>query len=737
MSGLASPEPPRVLDAVVVLGLTAVVLSVLDQSYSSRAYLVAGLVPAAVVLALGLLVRSQGKGAAVYLLCVSLAYVPLGAAVALRSYEYLGLPTPDAMLRVLTATFTAPGELLTTIPPVDATGQVMVLPYAIGFGCASVAGWLAIATDRPLAPVVPLLVGLVTTILLGTQNPDVLLLRGAVFAGVSVWWMSVRGGRRRDVDQAHRGRVVRGVAGAVLIATVAAVATLAVPDDASPGQRVVLRGHVGNGQDVTALDNPLAGFRRFTRQPPESPDNLYAARLLRVRGMPAGRRLRFVTLDVYDRTGWRADNRSVDGATDDLFQGIGTEVSASSAGLRVAVQVEVRRAYNSAWLPLIGQLTGISFDYLDGRAQRESVRYNPATSTAMVVGGLAAGDDYAFTAVLPKTRLAPGMRAYGTGEPLVVEGAFLDQYLEAWRSSELTPMQKVFSMAGYLRRNGRYSDGAEDWERRFAPGQTPERLGKDFIGAPVMVGNDEQYAAFVALAANRLGVPARVVVGAQPGPRGHVLGRDVSAWVEVRVRDGSWRTLPTAEFMSHEPPRRQEPPRPPPSRYVRDADGDESSDGRTQGEDAQQPGDRDGSPHDVPAEDSSRWLLVVLPGVVVWCIPLSKWVRRRRRRTAARWSARLVGGWRELLDTARDQGRRVPDGLARSEQARRMGRGAALATAADTSIFGPGPAADELVADYWSQIEAERRAMLRDGGALRRLRAFWNPASLLPRLRRG
>ena len=54
-----------------------------------------------------------------------------------------------------------------------------------------------------------------------------------------------------------------------------------------------------------------------------------------------------------------------------------------------------------------------------------------------------------------------------------------------------------------------------------------------------------------------------------------MFGRDVSAWVEVRVRDGSWRTLPTAEFMSHEPPRRQEPPRQPPSRYVRDADEDD------------------------------------------------------------------------------------------------------------------------------------------------------------------
>ena len=58
----------------------------------------------------------------------------------------------------------------------------------------------------------------------------------------------------------------------------------------------------------------------------------------------------------------------------------------------------------------------------------------------------------------------------------------------------------------------------------------------------------------MALAATRLGVPARVVVGAVVPEGGVVQGRDVEAWVELRVDDGTWRTLPTERFTSATPP---------------------------------------------------------------------------------------------------------------------------------------------------------------------------------------
>ena len=73
-----------------------------------------------------------------------------------------------------------------------------------------------------------------------------------------------------------------------------------------------------------------------------------------------------------------------------------------------------------------------------------------------------------------------------------------------------------------------------------------------------MVGNDEQYAAWMALLANRIGVPARVVFGAVVPDGGTVTGADVHAWVELQVADGSWRTLPTELFMDDDRPAEQQ-----------------------------------------------------------------------------------------------------------------------------------------------------------------------------------
>ena len=90
-------------------------------------------------------------------------------------------------------------------------------------------------------------------------------------------------------------------------------------------------------------------------------------------------------------------------------------------------------------------------------------------------------------------------------------------------------MGAVFRIAERMRERGRYSDGAFGWEARFEPGQDEQRLDEGFVNAPMMVGDDEQYAATMALLANRIGVPARVAVGcraqAQRGPQGQAPGR--------------------------------------------------------------------------------------------------------------------------------------------------------------------------------------------------------------------
>jgi hypothetical protein len=123
---------------------------------------------------------------------------------------------------------------------------------------------------------------------------------------------------------------------------------------------------------------------------------------------------------------------------------------------------------------------------------------------------------------------------------------------------------------------------------------------------------------------------------------------------------------------------------------------------------------------------------VVLGGGVVGSILGAKLLRRRRRRSAPTVSARFVGGWRELVDHARDLGVAVPGGPAtRREQALVLAGGTPphLARTADRHVFGPTVPDPEAATAYWRQIDAERRSMSAGASRRRRLAAALSVAS--------
>lgn len=729
-------EAARTVDTLMVLGLTGLLLVGFDATFADRSYLFGSIAGLLAVVAIVLVVDYYDKEAGLLLLCALPTYVLLGATVGVRNSEaYVRAPTPDALVGVLSASIAAVNELLTTIPPVDAVGDATMVPYAVAFLVGGAALWAAVRSSRPAAPVVPVLIGLAITVLLGTHERELLVLRSAVLSGACLAWLAVRGARRRTVASGERGRTARMVAAAVLVGGLAASAHLLLPAVRnSDPERVVLRGRIGAGHDVADLTTPLSSFRRFTRQPlSTSTGNVHDERILRVRGLPPNHTVRFVALDVYDGRVWHADNRTMADANDDLYLRIGSEVGAPRHGRAVEAQVQVLPTYLSDWLPLPGQLTEITFDYRDGRAQRADVRYDPATVSAVVIGGLDAGDDYHAQAVVAGSRLRPRAEAYASDGPLQQAGAFLDAALRPWTESALTPMGRVRSLARYVRTNGRYSSGADPAERRYTAGHDEARLGREFFLARQIVGDQEQYAGFMALAANRLGVPARVVVGATPGPRGWVEGKDVSAWIEVRVADGTWRTMPTEDFMGRRPPKRNDPPRELPSQYL---DQQQPDDEEAEAEQATKPQDGKTDETTRGSEGSSTaplaWWLPVL-SLVVWAVPLAKLVRRRRRALVGPASARIVGAWRELLDLARDLGQAIPPGLGRAEQGARLGLDPTLAVTAQTALFARDRPADGQAKAFWAQVHEQRREMRRRVGPLRRAWAPWNPASLVPR----
>lgn len=737
-------SPRRLVDAVCVLALTTLVLVGFDETFSGRAYLATGLAGAAVVVLVAVcVVAGAGPRTEVFLLAAAALYVPVGAVAVFRPLSDGRLPTGAQLADVLTATLTGAERLLTTIPPVDPVGEVMVLPYGLGYLGAGASVWLAFRTRRTLAPVVPLLLAEAVVILLGPlESGDRTLLLGAAFAGLAFWWTSWRAGdpaaRRTEIRHAGRGRATRAAAAGLVVGLAVAVVTQVVPVGDLDGDRTVLRGRIGSGARIDEFDNPLSSFRRFTAQDDGSPDNVYDKTLLVVHGLPEPSALRFVTLDTYDGTAWRAGNDTMADADDDLFQRIGSEVAASRPGRDVEVDVEMRAAYTGAWLPLVGQLTGIEFAFTDGRAQRDDVRYNPATSSATVVGGLAPGDDYSFTATVPTTKLARNSQAYPVDGPLMDTGSGLDDYLEPYTRTGKDPLTQVLLLARYLQRNGRYSDGAGALS--VPAGHSINRLTSQFIGAPRIIGNDEQYAAFMALAANRLGVPARVVVGAFTG-NGKVEGKDVIAWVELRVRDGSWRTLPTASFMNHRKPRKDDEPPQSLEEFVEDQTDDDTENPDSEDQ-APLPDGRDHDRPDDTADPDSTVpggripVGVVLLGLAGWAVPGAKLARRTVRRGRRRASSRLVGAWQEVVDLGVDLRLSVPAVGTREAQAAALGVDPVLAQHADDLIFGIAvPTADEA-ADYWKAVDQARRRLAGQHSRPRRVRALFNPASLLVSLRR-
>ena len=89
------------------------------------------------------------------------------------------------MSRVLGDTFVAPRLFVSTLPPVEASGTLMLLPYAIGFAAAAACRLAGARDPAAVAPAVPLVAALGATIPVAVLVPDHYIARGASSASCS------------------------------------------------------------------------------------------------------------------------------------------------------------------------------------------------------------------------------------------------------------------------------------------------------------------------------------------------------------------------------------------------------------------------------------------------------------------------------------------------------------------------------------------------------------------------
>ena len=766
------PRPAQWLDLLALTVLLGLALSGLGSSLTGVQYWLVGM--AGVLLGIGsvLLTRAWRMPSAAAVLVAVLVFWLLGGPLTLRSLgDTAWLPTGATTRELLDQVLYGWKGLLTTLPPVDGSGPVLVLPWALGLGAGLLGAFAVLWRPRrdlagapaallALAPVLVCLAALALVVLLGVARPHSLLLQGLLFALVALGWLALRGqresarepgGRRRPRERTRGlGRALSAVALLALAGLLAwPVAGAVLPDDSS---RTVLRSRVQPPFDVGRYPSPLAAFRRYVDLgDKQDPTNLYNAELFRIEGLPAGTRVRVAALDHWDGLAYGATNDPLVDEGGDAFQRVSSVIDNPVEGRRVSARVRLGEDWSGVWLPTAGALQGLRFETGDARAKADSFRYNLATSTAVVPSGLHPGDSYAFEAVLGADKLdASAVPSARLGD-LSEDSGFLDQPVEAWSEEAGTPMERVFAVAEHLRTEGRYSDGVRKAERGFYPGHGLKRLSDGFVNAEPMAGNDEQYAAVMALMANRIGVPARVVLGAVVPEDGVVTGREISAWVELRVADGSWRTLPTEAFMSDRPPSEQQPqtqepmsgtvvpppaPIPPPSDLGESADSDLRARMQAEQSDEDVAGDQRGLPVWVGAVLRYVGVPLLAVAALLGGVLGAKVLRRRRRRTTGAASTRVGAAWRELVDHARDLGRSVPlwSSTTRREQSGAVGSDAAraLARRADGYVFGPTPPRAEDAEAFWESVIAERRRMSAGLSRWQRWRAALNPVTLLP-----
>lgn len=728
-SGLAlSPVSTAITMAAVALLLMPGVVAFGPVFGGAQGYLAAG-GGVALGLTLGFLSRWRRWSLMSTVAAGVGAYLLFGGAFALRKTTIAGfIPTPDTLLRLVALSVQAWRDLLTLNPPADGFVGPAVVPYLSGLVLATLAAWTATGTRRHLWALPPTLALLVIGILWGLDEAPTAAWLGAGYAAVGLVWAVWR---RVDATRSDAAAIFaqpgsaspttrRLAAAAGVVAIAAALSLLAGPLLASGIDRQVLRRTVQPPLTLRDYASPLAAYRYLEVDQKE-------VSLFTVAGLPEGARLRLATLDAYDGRVYNVADVSAG------FLRIGQRTSGTGGvGPKVTLDVAVT-GYSGLWLPGGGDVRGVRFGGVRADEQANSLYHNTYSGTLITTAGVGEGDTYAVDLVMPDAReVAEGAPVAAAASPSVdrvpdaVGKTASDLAGDATSSLEqLRRIEKALQL-------GYYSNGTDGLSRA---GHGAERIAA-MLGAPMLVGDDEQYAVAMALMARELGLPARVVMGFYPDKavagRIDVTGSMAHVWVEVPFEGAGWVTFDPTPDRDRTPQTQVPKPLPKPKPQVLPPPDPPAS---TTLDSLDIAGHRDDE--DVRGDDlllrvvgvAAALLggLAVIVGPFV-AIAYAKRRRRRRRESSPEVVSRFSGGWAEIEDAATDLGvtpsttatrRENADSLAETFPEADFPR---IASLVDSRVFGATtPTADEA-ASVWSDVDVALASMRGQVGRVRRLR---------------
>jgi len=727
----AAPKAPRarlsprrvLIDLVAVALFIGVGIVGWWPSFAGGSYVPAAIGGLVLGLGVALLCAWRGWGILPTAGLTLLVYFLFGGALALPQTTLLGVvPTGETLGALSAGAVTSWKAMLTTVAPVAVGDGYALVPFLSALVASVVAAALALRLRRVAWALIPAAAHLMLVIAMGVPDPAAPLAQGVVFALVAVGWLALRGlGESADAavsvaaDGSHssalrRRRILAGTAVLVVAGLagtgVAAATTLAEP-------RHVFRDVVLPPFDVHQYASPLQSYRGYVKD--HRKDTLFT-----VKGLPEGARIRVGTMDAYNGVVYDVSDKGI--GSSGAFSPIRDNMSADATGSPATLDVRMDQ-YTGVWVPDAGEVSKITFAGSDADALRRGTFYNESTGTAVATTKLKKGDTYTVDTTIPKTWTDKQLEGLDFGAVAMPKQAEAPEKLASLASDTVadakTPIAQVRALVKKFSEEGFFSHGL-DGEALSRAGHTEERIST-LIGGEQMIGDDEQYAVAMALAARSLGIPVRVVMGFYPdkGQKGtfSANGDNLHAWVEVNFEKAGWvafdptppkdkvpqdqitkpKVVPKPQVLQPPPPP-QEPVDLPPS--VPD-----------------QRGNQDGPNNlwsilgTILAIGGS--LLLVLAILAAPFIVIGAWkaARRRKRRAAALAADRISGGWNELTDRAVDYGARIPAGGTRAEEAQTVATAltvpavTALADHADAQVFGPTEPTAEDVDAFWREVD--------------------------------
>ncbi|MGO1198470.1 MAG: transglutaminase-like domain-containing protein [Brachybacterium sp.] len=681
-----------------------------------------------------------------------LVYLLFGPTFAAPTRAIWGIiPSPGALWELLRAPVTSWKSVLTVAPPVGVAQGVLAVVW-ISVLLLSLLGMSMVMRSRHylLAWLFPLAL-LGVSIVFGTNQAFSPVLRGVLYAILSVAWLTWRfeGARLANAQSTIISDTVRPgswqnpvlrrrVIGGALIMALAgsgAVAAHSVLDPAPGTIRYATRDHINPPFDPREYVSPLTEFRGYLKDQRD-------AELFTISGMSSGDHVRLATMDHWDLHVYNVASSTDTGSDSGTFLRTASGVDLHEGGPAEQVSTVTIGEYTGVWMPTVGIRTH-RIDLEDMPSQRSSVTsenlyLNQESQTLVNSRGVQTGDAYELS-YEPYTELTAEQQKTATFTDITLpDNAPVDaftQYAEEWSGNSDSDFKQIQNLARAVKTDAYYSHGLEEDTASMSGHGTSRLLAmmeevgfdKDTPDAQPLgkIGDEEQYAALLAVLARSIDIPARVVMGFEV-PKGQegtaaITGDDVTAWVEVAFDGLGWVRFDPAPDEEEDPtqpepkevekplPQVAQPP-PPPAEPPSPPPGAMSQDSEEEDEDPSTP---------------TPWVVYVGVGLIpmvvlllaVLAVILAKRMRRGRRRTQGALAARVDGGWQEILDLLADLGRDPDPLMTRAEMAARLDAeipamgAASLAGRADRAVFGPDDLPEAAAEEYWTQVMSARRSM--------------------------